>query len=342
MKNVILTGDRPTGHLHLGHYVGTLEQRVHLQNDPDYDMFIMIADMQALTDNIDNPQKITNSILEVMLDYLAVGIDPDKVIIFRQSGVPQLCELTMYFMNLITVSRLERNPTIKTEIKMRGFTNEGLRAGFLMYPVSQAADIALFNTRYVPAGEDQQSLIELTRDIVQQFNTIYGDHFIVPELMQSENLLCRRLPGTDGRNKMSKSLGNAIFLSDDDKTIEEKVNAMYTDPLHVRVSDPGHIEGNVPFLYLRIFAKNEHFSEYCKDYQSLDEMEEHYVRGGLGDNVVKKLLCKIIQDLIRPIRESRNTLSANIEMVKQILEMGTMNAYEIGADNIAKIKSKIF
>ena len=340
-KKILLTGDRPTGKLHLGHYVGSLKKRVELQDDDRYKMFVMIADIQGLSDNADNPDKVRNSILEVMLDYLAVGMDPEKIIIFQQSQIRELMELTIYLTNLVSVPRLKRNPTIKTEIQYRGF-GDNVPLSFLMYPVSQAADITLFKTNFVPAGEDQEPLIELTRDVVKDFNRTFGDVLIEPELILNENKYCRRLPGIDGNNKMSKSLGNAIFLSDNEKTIKEKIKMMYTDPLHVRVEDPGHIEGNVPFVYLRALGNEKYFRDFLPDYKNLDEMEEHYTRGGLGDGTVKKFLTNILLDIINPIYERRLELQKDMKKVKELLYEGTLQARKIAEKNIQEIRNVIF
>jgi tryptophanyl-tRNA synthetase len=340
-KKILLTGDRPTGKLHLGHYVGSLKKRVELQDDDSYKMFVMIADIQGLSDNGDNPEKVRNNILEVMLDYLAVGMDPEKITIFQQSHIRELMELTIYLSNLVSVPRLKRNPTIKTEILYRGF-GENIPLSFLMYPVSQAADITLFKTNFVPAGEDQEPIIELTCDLVKDFNRTFKDILVEPQLMLSENVYCRRLPGIDGNNKMSKSLGNAIFLSDDEKTLKERVKMMYTDPQHLRVEDPGHIEGNVPFIYLRALSNEKHFRDFLPDYKNLAEMEEHYTRGGLGDGTVKKFLTNVLLDLISPIRERRLKLQENMNDVKDLLHEGTMRARNIAEINIQEIRDAIF
>lgn len=340
-KKILLTGDRPTGKLHLGHYVGSLKKRVELQDDEIFKMFVMIADIQGLSDNADNPDKVRNNILEVMLDYLAVGMDPEKITIFQQSQIRELMELTIYLSNLVSVPRLKRNPTIKTEIQYRGF-GENVPLSFLMYPVSQAADITLFKTNLVPAGEDQEPLIELTRDIVKSFNQTFGNILIEPELILNENVYCRRLPGIDGNNKMSKSLGNAIFLSDNEKIIKEKIKMMYTDPLHVKVEDPGHLEGNVPFIYLRALSTEQHFKDFLPDYKNLTELEEHYTRGGLGDGTVKKFLTQIMLDIISPIYERRLELQKNMKLVADFLHEGTMNARKVAEQNIQEIREVIF
>ena len=293
---VILTGDRPTGRLHIGHYVGSLKRRVELQNAGDFKkMFVFIADAQALTDNIDNPEKVRQNVIEVALDYLACGLDPEKITIFIQSQIPELCELSFYFMDLVTVSRLQRNPTVKTEIGMRGFESS-IPVGFFTYPISQAADITAFKATTVPAGEDQKPMLEQATEIVRRFNHIYGETLVEPNILLPQNAVCCRLPGTDGKAKMSKSLGNCIYLAESAKEVEKKVKSMYTDPTHLRVEDPGHIEGNTVFTYLDAFCKPEHFGLYWPDYQSLDEVKEHYQRGGLGDMKVKKFLNKILQE----------------------------------------------
>ena len=288
MEKIILTGDRPTGKLHLGHYVGSLRRRVELQNSGEFDkIFVMIADAQALTDNADNPEKIRQSIIEVALDYLSVGIDPAKTTIFIQSQVPELTELAFYYMNLVTVSRVQRNPTVKTEIKMRNF-EQSIPVGFFCYPVSQASDITAFKATTVPAGEDQAPMIELTREIVNRFNNIYGPTLVEPEILLPDTAVCMRLPGTDGKAKMSKSLGNCIYLSDSSKEVKKKINSMYTDPLHLNIEDPGHLEGNCPFIYLDAFATDDHVREYLPDYASLQELKDHYTRGGVGDGTREK------------------------------------------------------
>ena len=340
-KKILLTGDRPTGKLHLGHYVGSLKKRLELQENPDSQLFVMIADIQGLSDNGDNPDKVKNNILEVMLDYLAVGIDPEKVIIFQQSHIRELMELTIYLSNLVSVPRLKRNPTIKTEIQYRGF-EENIPLSFLMYPVSQAADITLFKTNFIPAGEDQEPLIELTRDIVKDFNRTFGDVLVEPEIILNENKYCRRLPGIDGNSKMSKSLGNAIFLSDDEKTIKEKVKQMYTDPTHIDINSPGHIEGNVPFIYLRALCCDEYFKRFLPEYKNLTELEEHYTRGGLGDAKVKKFLTDILIDIISPICERRMRLQKNSKDVIDLLNEGTLKARHIAEKNIKEIRDVIF
>lgn len=338
MQKIILTGDRPTGRLHLGHYVGSLKRRVELQNSGEFDkIYIMIADAQALTDNFDNPSKVRNNVIEVALDYLAVGIDPKKATIFVQSEISELTELTFYYMNLVTLSRLQRNPTVKNEIKLRGF-EKSIPVGFLNYPISQAADITAFNATCVPVGVDQLPMIEQTREIVHSFNSIYGNTLTMPEAEVPKSDLEQRLPGTDGKAKMSKSLGNCIYLSDDEDTIKKKVMSMYTDPNHIRVEDPGNVEGNVVFTYLDIFAKDEDFNKYLPEYKNLDELKEHYRRGGLGDVVIKKFLNNILQDLLRPIREKRESLSKNITYVYDVLKSGTKMAQEEANKTIKSVK----
>ena len=338
MQKIILTGDRPTGRLHLGHYVGSLKRRVELQNSGEFDkIYIMIADAQALTDNFDNPSKVRNNVIEVALDYLAVGIDPKKATIFVQSEISELTELTFYYMNLVTLSRLQRNPTVKNEIKLRGF-EKSIPVGFLNYPISQAADITAFNATCVPVGVDQLPMIEQTREIVHSFNSIYGNTLTMPEAEVPKSDLEQRLPGTDGKAKMSKSLGNCIYLSDDEDTIKKKVMSMYTDPNHIRVEDSGNVEGNVVFTYLDVFAKDEDFNKYLPEYKNLDELKEHYRRGGLGDVVIKKFLNNILQDLLRPIREKRESLSKNITYVYDVLKSGTKMAQEEANKTIKSVK----
>ena len=338
MQKIILTGDRPTGRLHLGHYVGSLKRRVELLNRGEFDkIYIMIADAQALTDNFDNPSKVRNNVIEVALDYLAVGIDPKKATIFVQSEISELTELTFYYMNLVTLSRLQRNPTVKNEIKLRGF-EKSIPVGFLNYPISQAADITAFNATCVPVGVDQLPMIEQTREIVHSFNSIYGNTLTMPEAEVPKSDLEQRLPGTDGKAKMSKSLGNCIYLSDDEDTIKKKVMSMYTDPNHIRVEDPGNVEGNVVFTYLDVFAKDEDFNKYLPEYKNLDELKEHYRRGGLGDVVIKKFLNNILQDLLRPIREKRESLSKNITYVYDVLKSGTKMAQEEANKTIKSVK----
>ncbi len=339
MKKVILTGDRPTGKLHLGHYVGSLRRRVELQNAGDYEkMFVFMADVQALTDNADNPEKIRQNIIEVALDYLSAGLDPEKCIIFIQSHIPELAELTTYLMNLITVSRVERNPTVKTEIKMRNF-EANIPLGFFCYPVSQAADITLFKANIVPAGEDQKPMLEITRELVRRFNSTYGEVLVEPDIMLPENETARRLPGTDGKEKMSKSLGNCIYLSDDADTVWQKVRSMFTDPNHLNVSDPGTVEGNAVFTYLDAFSKDEHFAKYLPEYQNLDEMKDHYRRGGLGDMKCKKLLNSILNEMLEPIRQRRHELQQDIPEIYNILRRGTEKARETAAKTMDEVRN---
>ena len=339
MKKVILTGDRPTGKLHLGHYVGSLRRRVELQNAGDYEkMFVFMADVQALTDNADNPEKIRQNIIEVALDYLSAGLDPEKCIIFIQSHIPELAELTTYLMNLITVSRVERNPTVKTERKMRNF-EANIPLGFFCYPVSQAADITLFKADIVPAGEDQKPMLEITRELVRRFNSTYGEVLVEPDIMLPENETARRLPGTDGKEKMSKSLGNCIYLSDDADTVWQKVRSMFTDPNHLNVSDPGTVEGNAVFTYLDAFSKDEHFAKYLPEYQNLDEMKDHYRRGGLGDMKCKKLLNSILNEMLEPIRQRRHELQQDIPEIYNILRRGTEKARETAAKTMDEVRN---
>ena len=329
-KQIILTGDRPTGRLHLGHYVGSLKRRVELQNSGKYDEInILIADDQALTDNADNPGKIRDNIINVVLDYLSVGIDPEKTTICVQSALPALHALTFYYMNLVTTARLSRNPTVKAEMQMRGFADEGLPAGFFTYPVSQAADITAFDATVVPVGEDQLPMLEQTREIVQKFNYTYGETLVMPKAMIPENETQRRLPGVDGKAKMSKSLGNCIYLSDTAKTVKQQINGkMFTDPTHLRIEDPGHTEGNVVFTYLDAFCTDDHFAEYLPQYANLEEMKEHYRRGGLGDGVCKKFLINVLEEELSPIRAEREKWEADIDSVYDILREGTLRAQE--------------
>jgi tryptophanyl-tRNA synthetase len=339
MEKIILTGDRPTGKLHLGHYVGSLRRRFELQNSGEFDkIFVMIADAQALTDNADNPEKVRQNVIEVALDYLAAGIDPEKTTIFIQSQVPELAELAFYYMNLVTVSRVQRNPTVKTEIKMRNF-EQSIPVGFFCYPVSQASDITAFRATTVPVGEDQAPMIELTREIVNRFNNIYGETLVEPEILLPDNAVCMRLPGTDGKAKMSKSLGNCIYLSDTAKEVAKKVKSMYTDPLHLNIEDPGHLEGNCPFIYLDAFSTPEHFAKYAPQYAGLDEMKEHYTRGGLGDGTVKKLLINILEETLAPIRERRAQFENDIPMVYDILHKGSIKAREAAAKTLDDVRS---
>ena len=340
-KKVILTGDRPTGCLHVGHYVGSLRRRVELQNSGDYeDIFIMIADQQALTDNAGNPQKVRDNIDEVALDYLAAGIDPGKSNILVQSMIPELPELTLYYMNLVTVSRLQRNPTVKAEIQMRNFESN-IPVGFFCYPISQAADSTAFQATTVPVGEDQEPMLEQTREIVRKFNSLYGETLVEPEIMLPESAACLRLPGTDGKAKMSKSLGNCIYLSDPEEEVKRRVMSMYTDPEHLQVSDPGHLEGNTVFTYLDAFAEDSQVHEYCPDYATLDEMKEHYKRGGLGDVKVKKLLIRVLQDVLGPIRQRRSEYAKDLSYVHEVLKKGTERAREVSADTLSKVKASM-
>ena len=339
MGKIILTGDRPTGRLHLGHYVGSLRRRVELQNSGEFDkIFIMIADAQALTDNFDNPGKIRDNIIEVALDYLSAGLDPAKSNIFIQSEVTELTELTFYYMNLVTLSRLERNPTVKTEIQLRNFETS-IPVGFLNYPISQASDITAFKATTVPVGEDQLPMIEQAREIVRKFNSTYGEVLVEPDALLPNNSVCNRLPGTDGKAKMSKSLGNCIYLSDTPEEINKKVMSMFTDPNHLKVSDPGSLEGNTVFTYLDAFAKDEHFAKFCPDYKNLDEMKEHYQRGGLGDVKVKRLLINILEDELAPIRARRAEYQKNIPQVYEILKKGTEVAKAEAAATLAEVKN---
>lgn len=338
MKKIILTGDRPTGKLHIGHYVGSLRRRVELQNTGEFDkIYIMIADAQALTDNADNPGKIRENILNVALDYLAAGLDPEKVNIFIQSGVPQLAELAFYYMNLVSVSRVQRNPTVKTEIKMRNF-EANIPLGFFCYPVSQAADITLFHGTVVPVGEDQKPMIELTNELVRRFNSVYGEVFDEAQILLPDNAVCMRLPGTDGKAKMSKSLGNCIYLSDPAEVVEQKVKSMYTDPTHLKVSDPGHLEGNAVFTYLDAFCKDEHFAKYLPEYQNLQELKDHYTRGGLGDMKCKMFLLKIMQEMLEPIRQRRAEWEQRLPEVREILRRGTEEACRAGEQTMQEVR----
>ena len=338
MSKIILTGDRPTGRLHLGHYVGSLRRRVELQNSGKFDkIFIMIADAQALTDNADNPEKVRQNIIEVALDYLSVGIDPAKSTIFIQSQVAELCELAFYYMNLVTVSRLQRNPTVKTEIQMRNFETS-IPVGFFTYPISQASDITAFRATTVPAGEDQQPMIEQAREIARRFNGIYGDTLVEPEILLPDNAACLRLPGTDGKAKMSKSLGNCIYLSDTAEELRQHVMGMYTDPDHLRVQDPGKVEGNTVFTYLDAFCKPEHFERYLPDYPSLDALKAHYRRGGLGDVNVKKFLIAILEEELAPIRARRKEWEQKIHEVYALLEEGCNAARAVAADTLADVR----
>ena len=338
MKKIILTGDRPTGRLHIGHYVGSLRERVRLQNSGEFDeIYIMIADAQALTDNAEHPAKVGNNIIEVALDYLACGIDPEKSSIFIQSSVPELTELSFYYMNLVTLSRLQRNPTVKSEIKMRDF-EMSIPVGFLTYPISQAADITAFEATTVPAGEDQEPMIEQCKEIVRKFNSIYGDTLVEPEILLPQNKQCCRLPGTDGKAKMSKSLGNCIYLSDTPDEIKTKVMSMFTDPDHLRIEDPGKVEGNTVFAYLDAFATDDHFAEFLPDYKNLDELKDHYRRGGLGDVKIKKFLIKVLQTELKPIYDRRLELAKDTDAVYEILRKGTQNAQAKAAQTLAKVR----
>lgn len=338
MKKIILTGDRPTGRLHIGHYVGSLRERVRLQNSGEFDeIYIMIADAQALTDNAEHPEKVRNNIIEVALDYLACGIDPEKSSIFIQSSVPELTELSFYYMNLVTLSRLQRNPTVKSEIKMRDF-EMSIPVGFLTYPISQAADITAFEATTVPAGEDQEPMIEQCKEIVRKFNSIYGDTLVEPEILLPQNKQCCRLPGTDGKAKMSKSLGNCIYLSDTPDEIKTKVMSMFTDPDHLRIEDPGKVEGNTVFAYLDAFVTDDHFAEFLPDYKNLDELKDHYRRGGLGDVKIKKFLIKVLQTELKPIYDRRLELAKDTDAVYEILRKGTQNAQAKAAQTLAKVR----
>ena len=339
MEKIILTGDRPTGRLHVEHYVGSLRRRVELQNSGEYSkIFIMIADAQALTDNIENPEKVRQNIIEVALDYLSCGLDPAKSNILIQSQIPELCELTFYYMDLVTVARLQRNPTVKSEIQMRNF-EASIPVGFFTYPISQAADITAFKATTVPVGEDQLPMIEQTREIVRKFNSVYDEVLVEPSALISTNQACLRLPGIDGKAKMSKSLGNCIYLSDSEADVKKKIMSMYTDPEHLLVSDPGHLEGNTVFTYLDAFCKPEHFERYLPDYANLDELKAHYTRGGLGDVKVKKFLNNIIQEELEPIRKRRKEYEKDIPEVYNILRKGTEAAREVAAQTLSEVKS---
>ena len=338
MKQIILTGDRPTGNLHVGHYVGSLAERVKLQNSGKYDeIYIMIADAQALTDNAEHPERVRQNIMKVALDYLAVGIDPEKANIFIQSMVPQLTELTFYYMNLVTVSRVQRNPTVKAEIQMRNF-EASIPVGFFCYPISQAADITAFNATAVPVGEDQEPMLEQCREIVHKFNTVYGETLTMPQIVLPSNNACMRLPGTDGKSKMSKSLGNCIYLADPEEVVREKILSMYTDPDHIRVQDPGKLEGNTVFTYLDAFCQPEHFAEFLPDYQSLDELKAHYQRGGLGDVKVKKFLNNVMQSLLSPMRERRTQWEGRLPEVYEILKKGSEIAAETAQGTLDRVR----
>ena len=339
MGKIILTGDRPTGRLHVGHYVGSLKRRVELQNSGEYDKtFIMIADAQALTDNIENPEKIRQNIIEVALDYLSCGLDPAKSTLFIQSQISELCELTFYYMDLVTVSRLQRNPTVKAEIQMRNF-EASIPVGFFTYPISQAADITAFKATTVPVGDDQLPMIEQTREIVRKFNSVYSEVLVEPEALLPDNQACMRLPGIDGKAKMSKSLGNCIYLADSADDVKKKIMSMYTDPTHLQVSDPGHIEGNTVFTYLDAFCKKEHFERYLPEYANLDELKAHYQRGGLGDVKVKKLLNNVMQEELEPIRNRRKEFEKDIPEIYHILKKGSEAAREVAAQTLSEVKN---
>ena len=338
MKQIILTGDRPTGNLHVGHYVGSLAERVKLQNSGKYDeIYIMIADAQALTDNAEHPERVRQNIMKVALDYLAVGIDPEKANIFIQSMVPQLTELTFYYMNLVTVFRVQRNPTVKAEIQMRNF-EASIPVGFFCYPISQAADITAFNATAVPVGEDQEPMLEQCRELVHKFNTVYGETLTMPQIVLPSNNACMRLPGTDGKAKMSKSLGNCIYLADPEEVVREKIMSMYTDPDHIRVQDPGKLEGNTVFTYLDAFCQPEHFAEFLPDYQNLDELKAHYQRGGLGDVKVKKFLNNVMQSLLSPMRERRAQWESRLPEVYEILKKGSEIAAETAQGTLDRVR----
>ena len=338
-QKIILTGDRPTGKLHIGHYVGSLRRRVELQNSGLFDkIFVFEADGQALTDNIENPEKVRQNVIEVALDYLACGIDPAKSTLFIQSQIPELCELTFYFMDLVSVARLQRNPTVKTEIQMRKFESNSIPVGFFTYPISQAADITAFKATTVPVGEDQEPMLEQAREIVRRFNFIYGDTLVEPNILLPENCACLRLPGIDGKAKMSKSLCNCIYLSDEADEVEKKVKSMYTDPNHLRVSDPGSLEGNTVFTYLDAFSRPEHFERYLPDYPNLDELKAHYQRGGLGDMKVKKFLAAIMQEELEPIRERRKEFAKDIPAIYEILRKGCEVAREAAAQTLSEVR----
>ncbi|MCR2031103.1 tryptophan--tRNA ligase [Alistipes timonensis] len=350
MAKIILTGDRPTGRLHLGHFVGSLRRRVELQNSGEFEkIFIMIADAQALTDNADNPEKVRQNIIEVALDYLSVGLDPAQSTLFIQSQVPELCELAFYYMNLVTVQRLQRNPTVKAEIALRGFAEgaaegdttqrQGTPVGFFTYPISQASDITAFKATTVPVGEDQEPMIEQTREIVHKFNSVYGETLVEPEILLPDNAACMRLPGTDGKAKMSKSLNNCIYLSDTAEEVKKKVMGMYTDPDHLRVEDPGKVEGNTVFTYLDAFSRPEHFSRYLPEYSSLEELKAHYRRGGLGDVKVKRLLIAILNEMLDPIRERRHYYEARIGEVYEILREGSEKARAAAAETLEEVRA---
>lgn len=339
MGKVILTGDRPTGRLHLGHYVGSLRRRVELQNKGDFDrMFVFMADVQALTDNASNPDKIRDNIVNVALDYLSAGLDPEKCTLYVQSRIPELAELTVYLMNIVSVSRVQRNPTVKTEVKLRGFENDSIPLGFFCYPVSQAADIAAFKATTVPAGEDQEPMLELTRELVNRFNNTYAPVLVEPKIMLPENATARRLPGTDGKEKMSKSLGNCIYLSDDADTVWKQVKAMYTDPTHLNVSDPGHVEGNAVFTYLDAFATDQDFADFWPEFQNLAELKAAYQHGGIGDMKCKKMLNKVINRMLDPIRARRAEYEKDIPEIFNILKKGSDAAREVAAQTMDEVR----
>lgn len=341
MGKIMLTGDRPTGRLHVGHYVGSLKRRVELQNTGDFDeMFVMIADAQALTDNADNPEKVRQNIIEVALDYLACGLDPEKCTLFIQSQIPQLCELSFYYMNLVTVSRLQRNPTVKSEIQMRNF-EASIPVGFFTYPISQAADITAFKANVVPVGEDQLPMLEQTKEIVRKFNSVYGDTLVEPEILLPENQACLRLPGTDGKAKMSKSLENCIYLSEEPDEIQKKVFSMFTDPTHIKVSDPGKLEGNTVFTYLDAFCRPEYFAEFLPDYANLQELKDHYTRGGLGDMKVKRFLNNVLQAELEPIRNRRKEYQKDIPYVYEILKKGSEKAEAVAEKTLQEVKASM-
>lgn len=341
MGKIMLTGDRPTGRLHVGHYVGSLKRRVELQNTGDFDeMFVMIADAQALTDNADNPEKVRQNIIEVALDYLACGLDPEKCTLFIQSQIPQLCELSFYYMNLVTVSRLQRNPTVKSEIQMRNF-EASIPVGFFTYPISQAADITAFKANVVPVGEDQLPMLEQTKEIVRKFNSVYGDTLVEPEILLPENQACLRLPGTDGKAKMSKSLENCIYLSEEPDEIQKKVFGMFTDPTHIKVSDPGKLEGNTVFTYLDAFCRPEYFAEFLPDYANLQELKDHYTRGGLGDMKVKRFLNNVLQAELEPIRNRRKEYQKDIPYVYEILKKGSEKAEAVAEKTLQEVKASM-
>lgn len=338
MEQIILTGDRPTGRLHVGHYVGSLKRRVELQNSGKYDkIFIMIADAQALTDNAEHPEKVRQNIIEVALDYLACGLDPVKSTMFIQSQIPELCELSFYYMNLVTVARLQRNPTVKSEIQMRNF-EASIPVGFFTYPISQASDITAFKATAVPVGEDQAPMLEQTKEIVRKFNAVYGDTLVEPEMLLPDNKACLRLPGIDGKAKMSKSLGNCIYLGEDADEVKKKVMSMFTDPNHLRVEDPGQVEDNPVFIYLDAFSRPEHFERHFPDYQNIEEMKAHYTRGGLGDMKVKKFLNNVLQDELEPIRNRRRELEKDIPAIYDILKEGSMRAREAAARTLDDVR----